>query len=637
MKKIKSTPIKKYTALALALAFVSPVISHASESKEETLNKPAVIENKDIENKDIEDKKSYDLTYETNLAEDGKTITYDITIKKTEESSSNLSVFAYILPNSNLENLSLGATSDELLSEEINKDLANGLRLDLKDSKESKISLKATIKDNKKENLDLDLGLIDDKEHKQIVHLANKVEIKDDKKDLVDLSKSGLTNRLVGKLEDKTLSWTDYLVNASDKDIKTDYELKVTDNQDVKNQKLEVKYYDLSENGFTLSKSEELDLGTIKDLEIPANTLVNLSFTTKPLVDAENYQINDAIVEAKKPSEKESQPKDEEKSEEKLEAKENLDEKPAEDQAKDLTADLEDTTEEIKEILKANENEADGKKVEELKTDDKASTDNKTSDEETKLSEVKTVNLDESKDETDKEKEAQKLISKLKDTSKQISDILKEVDAEVPQTIMNQPTSEKKETKAEGDLSADELIEKLNKTSKQIEQTVKSVVDEETYEKLISKSSNKEADPSKEEKAKALIKTLKEKTAEIQELLVQIELGVEADNILEDPEQIANISTLLDDVENLDQKSKEALGQNKKEDETLISPHFKIIDDKFSKEVYKKLEKVVTVTLDPLEKKKPTMAKDEIRKQYPSISHYLENLELRSDLLNNLK
>ena len=631
MKKIKSTPIKKYTALALALAFVSPVISHASESKEEILNKPAVIENNDIENKDVEDKKSYDLTYETSLAEDGKTITYDITIKKTDESSSNLSVFAYILPNSNLENLSLGTTSDELLSDEINKDLANGLRLDLKDSKESKISLKATIKDDKKENLDLDLGLIDDKEHKQIVHLANKVEIKDDKKDLVDLSKSGLTNRLVGKLEDKTLSWTDYLVNASDKDIKTDYELKVTDNQDVKNQKLEVKYYDLIENGFTLSKSEELDLGTIKDLEIPANTLVYLSFTTKPLVDDENYQINDAIVEAKKASEEESQPKDEEKSEEKLESKENLDEKPAEDQAKDLTADLEDTTEEIKETLKANENEAAGKKVEELKADDK------TSHEETKLSEVKTVNLEESKDETDKEKEAQKLISKLKDTSKQISDILKEVDAEVPQTIMNQPTSEKKEAKAERDLSADELIEKLNKTSKQIEQTVKSVVDEETYEKLINKSSDKKADSSKEEKAKALIKTLKEKTAEIQELLVQIELGVEADNILEDPEQIANISTLLDDVENLDQKSKEALGQNKKEDETFISPHFKIIDDKFSKEVYKKLEKVVTVTLDPLEKKQPTMGKDEIRKQYPSISRYLENLELRSDLLNNLK
>ncbi|WP_044566790.1 hypothetical protein [Anaerococcus provencensis] len=62
-----------------------------------------------------------------------------------------------------------------------------------------------------------------------------------------------------------------------------------------------------------------------------------------------------------------------------------------------------------------------------------------------------------------------------------------------------------------------------------------------------------------------------------------------------------------------------------------------IVKEDFSKEVYKKLENVVTVTLDPLERNQTTMTKEEIKKEYPSIAHYLENLELRSDLLDSLK
>lgn len=53
----------------------------------------------------------------------------------------------------------------------------------------------------------------------------------------------------------------------------------------------------------------------------------------------------------------------------------------------------------------------------------------------------------------------------------------------------------------------------------------------------------------------------------------------------------------------------------------------------FSQNVYKDLKKVSTVTLDPLDKKESVMKVKEAREKYPTITGYLENLELRRDLL----
>ena len=316
----------------------------------------------------------------------------------------------------------------------------------------------------------------------------------------------------------------------------------------------------------------------------------------------EAYQINDAIVTNNKTASKE----------ELL-----VTDKTKEDQAKDLTEDLIDTSKEIQTTLVENEKNQD--------TDVTSKTDEKL---EEKLGEVKTVTVDDNKAKT-KEVQAQELTQQINSISGQISQILQENEAQLPETIMNESKSEEK-SESSKELTAIELTNKLERIKKDIEETLKTVITADQYKNLTTNSS-------KENQAQELIKTLNDQTSQILEVLRQVELGQEANYLNDHPEELAKIDKLLEDVEKFDENTKKTVKENQEKNKDYLSPHFVIVKEDFSKEVYKKLENVVTVTLDPLERKQTTMTKEEIKKEYPSIAHYLENLELRSDLLNSLK
>ena len=575
--------LRKYTAIALALAIVSPVAAFASEEDQADI----ILTETKLETN------PYQKSLTMSLSEDGRKISYDIDIKK-DQAKGNLIAYIYQLGQSNIENLSLEGQS-------IDTDLAKAIKVDLKD--QSKLKLTADIKEGMTDNLSFDLVLVDDNDYKEHTHIdaklvknADKLEVEEVKKDTTNLGLSGLLT------DSETISWTDSLVNNTNEQVKTDYILNVSSNQSVENQKLSLDFYHLTSEGYKLEESNAYDLGSIKDLEIAPHSLVKLSFTTKAMPSNEAYQINDAIVTNNKTASKE----------ELL-----VTDKTKEDQAKDLTEDLINTSKEIQTTLVENEKNQD--------TDETSKTDEKL---EEKLVEVKTVTVDDNKAKS-KEVQAQELTRQINSISGQISQILQENEAQLPDTIMNEVSSEEHSTKSK-ELTAIELTNKLERITGEIEETLKQVTTADQYNKFTTYSS-------KEDQAQELIKTLNNQTSQILEVLRQVELGQEANYLDQHPEELAKIDKLLEDVEKFDENTKKTIKENQEKNKDYVSPHFVIVKEDFSKEVYKKLENVVTVTLDPLERKQTTMTKEEIKKEYPSIAHYLENLELRSDLLNSLK
>ena len=576
--------LRKYTALALAMAIVSPVAAFASEQEKADI----ILTETKLETN------PYQKSITMSLLEDGTKISYDIDINK-DQAKGNLSAYIYQLGQSNIENLSI-----EGQSQSIDTDLGKAIKVDLKD--QSKLRLTADIKEGQTDNLSFDLILVDDSDYTDHTHIdaklvknADKLEVEEAKTEAKNLGLSGVFT------DSDTIAWTDSLVNNTNEPIKTDYILNVSSNQSVENQKLRLDFYHLTSESYKLGESSSYDLGSIKDLEIAPFSLVKLSFTTKVMPSNEAYQINDAIVTNNKTT-----------------SPEELSEvdKTKENQAKELTENLKDTSKEIQTTLVENEKNQDAVTN---KTDEKL---------EDKLHEVKTVTVDDNKAKT-KEVQAQELTQKINSISGQISQILQENEAQLPDTIMNGTDSEENTANSK-ELTAIELTNKLERIKKDIEQTLKQVVTADQYKNLTINSS-------KEDQAQELIKTLNAQTSQILEVLRQVELGQEANYLNDHPEELAKIDKLLEDVEKFDENTKKTVKENQEKNKDYVSPHFAIVKEDFSKEVYKKLENVVTVTLDPLERKQTTMTKEEIKKEYPSIAHYLENLELRSDLLNTLK
>ena len=577
--------LRKYTALALAMAIVSPVAAFASEQEKADI----ILTETKLETN------PYQKSITMSLLEDGTKISYDIDINK-DQAKGNLSAYIYQLGQSNIENLSI-----EGQSQSIDTDLGKAIKVDLKD--QSKLRLTADIKEGQTDNLSFDLILVDDSDYTDHTHIdaklvknADKLEVEEAKTEAKNLGLSGVFT------DSDTIAWTDSLVNNTNEPIKTDYILNVSSNQSVENQKLRLDFYHLTSEGYKMEESNSYDLGSIKDLEIAPFSLVKLSFTTKVMPSNEAYQINDAIVTNNKTT-----------------SPEELSEvdKTKENQAKELTENLKDTSKEIQTTLVENEKNQD--------TDLTKKTDEKLKD---KLHEVKTVTVDDNKAKT-KEVQAQEFTQKINSISGQISQILQENEAQLPDTIMNGAASEENTANSK-ELTAIELTNKLERIKGEIEETLKTVVTADQYKNLTTNSS-------KEDQAQELIKTLNNQTSQILEVLRQVELGQEANYLNDHPEELAKIDKLLEDVEKFDENTKKTVKENQEENKDYVSPHFVIVKEDFSKEVYKKLENVVTVTLDPLERKQTTMTKEEIKKEYPSIAHYLENLELRSDLLNTLK
>lgn len=621
---MKARSKTKYTALILALSLASPMIAHATNIDENPKATEIITEEKHENPLEIQSKMS--------LSEDKSQIVYDIDITNKNKESQELSAFLYLPENSNIENLKL--ENSDIKANELATDLGKALEIKLEAGEKTSLKLSADIKKEKTDKLFFNLGLIS--KNNEILTKRIGGQIESDK--LVEKTAEELAHVLAGKInEDKTISWTDYLLNQTEEKNISDYTFNISENQSFENQKLNLEYFTLTSEGYKLTASKTLDFGNIKDLEIAPNSLVKISFNTKTLEDFGEFKINDASVLVKKEEDK------------KQDKKENTSD---EEKAIDAIKILEENSKEITDILLANEGVKENPKEdkEEPKEDKK---DEKPAEEKTKeltdKLEENSADIEKSLKTDASEEKAKELIDQIELTNDEIIKLLKDNESGFEQLIK---ASDKKEEEpktimvSEDDKKANDLADKIIGYNKQIDSILEPILGKEEYQKLLKKAAKrleetkkisieeaKRAENSDEKKAQSLIAQINEKNEEISEVVRQVKLREEVAKALADEKELEVVKSLLKEIEKLDKASKE-VEESKKE--AYVSPHFKMLLDDFSKQAYKDLEKVVTVTLDPLKKIDAKSTVDQAKKKYPTIDYYLSNLELRNDMLNNL-
>lgn len=622
---MKARSKTKYTALILALSLASPMIAHATNIDENPKATEIVTEEKHENPLEIQSKMS--------LSEDKSQIVYDIDITNKNNHRSEISAYLYLPENSNIENLKL--ENSDIKANELATDLGKALEIKLEAGEKTSLKLSADIKKEKADKLFFDLGLISKNNEILTKRIGGQIEA--DK--LVEKTAEELAHVLAGKInEDKTISWTDYLLNQTEEKTISDYTFNISDNQSFENQKLNLEYFTLTSEGYKLTDSKALDFGNIKDLEIAPNSLVKISFNTKTLEDFGEFKINDASVLVKKEEDKKEDKKENTSDEEK---------------ALDAIKILEENSKEITDILLANEAEKENPKEDkEDKKEDKK--DEKSSEEKNKeltdILEENSAEIEKSlKDDSSDEEKAKELIDQIELTNDEIIKLLKDNESGFEQLI-KAPEKKEEELKtimvSEEDKKANDLADKIIGYNKQIDSILEPILGKEEYQKLLKKAAKhleetkkisieeaKKAENSDEKKAQSLISQINDKNEEISEVVRQVKLREEVAKALADEKELEVVKSLLKEIEKLDKANKE-VEESKKE--AYVSPHFKMLLDDFSRKAYKDLEKVVTVTLDPLKKIEAKSTVDQAKKKYPTIDYYLSNLELRNDMLNNL-
>lgn len=594
---MKARSKKKYTALILALSLASPMIVEAASTEVNPKESEIITVEKHVNPLEIQSKMS--------LSEDKSQIVYDIDITNKNSQSQELSAFLYLPENSNIENLKL--ENSDIKANELATDLGKALEIKLEAGEKTSLKLTADIKKGKADKLFFDLGLIS--KNNEILTKRIGGQIESDK--LVEKTAEELAHVLAGKInEDKTISWTDYLLNQTEGKTVSDYTFNISENQSFENQKLNLEYFTLTSEGYKLTDSKALDFGNIKDLEIAPNSLVKISFNTKTLEDFGEFKINDASVLVKKEEDKKEDKKENTSDEEK---------------AIDAIKILEENSKEITDILLANEGEKENPK-------------------EDKKENPKEDKKEDKKYEKSAEEKTKELIDQIELTNDEIIKLLKDNETGFEQLI-KAPDKKEEEPKtimvSEDDKKANDLADKIIGYNKQIDSILEPILGKEEYQKLLkdvekrlieTKKIAKEEN-SDEKKAQSLISQINDKNEEISEVVRQVKLREEVAKALADEKELEVVKGLLKGIEKLDKASKE-VEESKKE--AYVSPHFKMLLDDFSRKAYKDLEKVVTVTLDPLKKIEAKSTVDQAKKKYPTIDYYLSNLDIRNDMLNNL-
>lgn len=614
---MKARSKTKYTALILALSLASPMIAHATNIDENPKATEIVTEEKHENPLEIQSKMS--------LSEDKSQIVYDIDITNKNSQKSEISAYLYLPENSNIENLKL--ENSDIKANELAIDLGKALEIKLEAGEKTSLKLSADIKKEKADKLFFDLGLISKNNEILTKRIGGQIEA--DK--LVEKTAEELAHVLAGKInQDKTISWTDYLLNQTEAKTISDYTFNISENQSFENQKLKLEYFTLTSEGYKLTASKTLDFGNIKDLEIAPNSLVKVSFKTKVLKDEGEFKINDASVLVKKEEDKKQDKKENTSNEEK---------------AIDAIKILEENSKEITDILLANEAEKENPK--EDKKDEKPA-EEKTK-ELTDILKENSAEIEKSlKDDSSDDEKAKAMLDKINLTNDEIIKLLKENETGVDQLIKPQEKKEEPKTimVSEDDKKGQELADKIIGYNKQIDSILEPILGKEEYQKLLKKAAKhleetkkisieeaKKVENSDEKKAQSLIAQINEKNEEISEVIRQVKLREEVAKAIADEKELEIVKGLLKGIEKLDKANKE-IEESKKE--AYVSPHFTMLLDDFSKQAYKDLEKVVTVTLDPLKKIDAKSTVDQAKKKYPTIDYYLSNLELRNDMLNNL-
>ena len=623
MKKTKTTKIKTYGSLALALALFVPINSFASESLE---NSQEVEQNISEDQNDQVEKseKSYIDLVSNNLSNDGKKASYTFNIPKIE-SQSNLKAYIYLPDSSNLKNLSVVNSDAKLTFDPLTS--MKKLELDLSSTDQNTITVEADLKEDSSTDYSFDLALVNEEESIKEVRKVFSSSIEDLKSNETQLDKdpdeveSILSGKLVG---DNQLEWTDYLSNSSDNDIELAYSLNPSENQTFKPSSIKLEGYQLTKNGYEpVGEVSEANIEDFNGLVIPANTLVKL--TVDSTVDTNkdsSWDINGIRV-----SKEESQDKDQKSSEEVKELSENLD---------NITNEIKETTSDIDK-----ENEADEEAKEDSKSDDEKAlelskkleaTNQKLRDSIDAVKKSTSENADESDASLDDDNskpnayDVVRITKELDEVTAEIKEVIKVVDDE--EAIRDGVVKE--DASYIGKYSAsyiESLTKKIQKSNKMVQEELSNIYGKSAVKSVMTLSNNIDEDSYK------MLIGLKENTEKTDEIARQINLAIETGNVIDNPEEEEKIAAIINDLESIESSNNKALESI--EDKEEISPNFDIVVDGFSQNLYKDFKKVATVTIDPLDKASIREDANKAKEEYPTITSYLENLELRRDLLNN--
>lgn len=624
---MKKTKIKGCASLALALALVVPTTAKAASTVENQTGQTTLESTADAKKEE-----NISSQVQMNLDETGKVATYTINIEKTNETDDLKAIF-YISDESNLANLEV--ISDDNISQDQVKveDSLDGKKISVDLKQASTINLKADIKEGKENKLVFDYILANESEtsltSKRVISSISKDQ--DGKAILKEQEVAGLGSILGGKFVDNsTIQWSDFLVNQSPEDILTNYPISLSDGQ-AKPEKLHIETYRASKEGFVLEASHDLNFGGIKDLTIPAGGAAKISFKTKADESVDTFTANGVDLKREKSTEdakdnqveslteqinendakiKEEIKKSDQPSEEKTTSNENS-------KVENLTKDIAKKDEEIKEAIK----EADKNQEKEDSPAEK---------------EVKIVVL---KDEAPanpvedlpikenlSQAEVDSLITDLDNRTIEIQKTMQEIDKEYGESLAKTTTSTESESPNNETIA--DIIKDLDDRNKAIQDELEKIygkyavdtvmdlnksIDDETYELITEVDKNNET---------------------IKEIIDQVNLSIETKRALDDEKELANVKALLDNIEELAENNEKALDKVEEEDKKLENTqNFKKVVPGYSEKVYKDLEKVVTVTLDPLKAPTQQVDKETATKSYPTIAKYLEELAIVKDLL----
>lgn len=621
---MKVKKIKSYTCLALALTLVLPVTAHASDEVEkEMLSLTSDEKTSDNGQQDSLLSTSLDMDFD----KEDSAINYTINIAKTNKKDKLQAIF-YLRENSNLENLDL--ESDENISQDkVKVENELGLKkitIDLED--QTSIKLKAHIKEGMTDNFAFDYIIANDSQTAFASKRVNSFIAKDENgKDILKANDANnLNSMLYGKfLDEKTIEWSDFLLNDSNKDILANYDFKLSNNQKDLS-KITIQTYKASKSGLVEENSADYDFGNIENLLLPANGGVKITF--KSNVDQEEtvFTANDSKL---KRDEKTDESKDTTSEVDSLKATIDANDKKIKEEIQNVDKnsvasskenDLSQLSKDIDYRNKA------------ILSEMKAIDSKQASPEESLGDQLKTVVLNENSSDSKNDKDevdVDDLKEDIDNRNIEIQKAMQEVDQQYL-LYMNQ-TQNTNKIAANADQDVDNLIIELDNRNQAIQEELEKIygkyavnsimdlnksIDDETYELLTGVDKNNE---------------------KIDEIIDQVKLSIEANKALDNKEELENIKVLLDDVDNLSVNNEKALETiDKKEENPTISQSFKNVVPGYSENVYKDLEKVVTVTLDPLndtQNSEKKVSKEQAQKKYPTIAKYLKDLKLVRDLL----
>lgn len=621
---MKVKKIKSYTCLALALTLVLPVTAHASDEVEkEMLSLTSDEKTSDNGQKDSLLSPSLDMDFD----KEDSAIKYTINIAKTNKKDKLQAIF-YLRENSNLENLDL--ESDENISQDkvkvANESGLKKITIDLED--QTSIKLKAHIKEGMTDNFAFDYIIANDSQTAFASKRVNSFIAKDENgKDILKANDANkLNSMLYGKfLDEKTIEWSDFLLNDSNKDILANYDFKLSNNQKDLS-KITIQTYKASKGGLVEENSADYDFGNIENLLLPANGGVKITF--KSNVDQEEtvFTANDSKL---KRDEKTDESKDTTSEVDSLKATIDANDKKIKEEIQNVDKnsvasskenDLSQLSKDIDYRNKA------------ILSEMKAIDSKQASPEESSGDQLKTVVLNENSSDSKNDKDevdVDDLKEDIDNRNIEIQKAMQEVDQQYL-LYMNQ-TQNTNKIAANTDQDVDNLIIELDNRNQAIQEELEKIygkyavnsimdlnksIDDETYELLTGVDKNNE---------------------KIDEIIDQVKLSIEANKALDNKEELENIKVLLDDVDNLSANNEKALETiDKKEENPTISQSFKNVVPGYSENVYKDLEKVVTVTLDPLndtQNSEKKVSKEQAQKKYPTIAKYLKDLKLVRDLL----